>query len=975
MTRPLPSSSRDGPPATAGAAGAVRPSAALVPAGEVALMGEVAARGQVVPTGAGPVKTGRWPTGGRSRPVERTLALAVILIVLALVAGVVAYITVQGQSAVRAYVAGESHWSKSQLEAGFQLYRYGLTGDPAYLLRFNEALEGPLGNRLARLELQKPDYDRAVVNRGFTASGAHPDDLDLLVWSFRCCHWHPDMRKISELWEHGELRVSELQVIARQLEAELYAEHPSVMRLSQLLEEIERINEEVQPIQHQFTDTLGDLARKVSRLLMVFASAMGLLLAGLGTYVIRRGLRSIRESEAQYQTLLQNAGAGLVVITRDCDHVLEVNRRVAELRRRPAADLIGQPFGSLFEPGEGDLGATALERRDEAAVLHRRILGDAGQATEVEVTIRPTNWYGRPARLAVIHDISARLKIERALRVADDAIANMSEAVIITDARFVISSVNRAFSTITGFEAHEVVGRRHLSLIGGLTGGRVRLLLKTLHGSGRWQGELEGRRRDGEAYPRKLSIAAVHDDDGRVTHYVCLFTDHSAFRDYERRLRQLAEVDGLTGLLNRASFAEQGARMLARAQAGSGEVAILYIDLDGFKFINDNYGHGVGDEVLRTVASRIRDSVVGTTLVARIGGDEFNLLLEQQPGADDSQRLAANLVRILADPIACDGRTLSLSASIGMAHFPRDARDLGTLAARADVALYQAKGQGRNNFQIYERDRALPAQARNQLADDLREALDKDQFQLHYQPQVDLATGRIVGFEALLRWQHPELGWVPPALLIPISEEIGVIDVVSDWVLAMACRQGATWRSEGLGEIPISANLSPRSFWDRGLPGRIRDILDRVGWPASALCLEVTEGTLMAGDDPKSAMRRIRDLGVRLSIDDFGVGYSSLTNLRQLPLDYLKIDRSFIAGVPTDRSNVALVRTILSLASGLGLTVVAEGVENEEQRRVLIAEGCPQAQGYLFGRPAPATECARLLRTGRVEIVDEAVTS
>ncbi len=894
-----------------------------------------------------------------SRPVTRTRALAIVLIVLALLWGLLSYVVVQGQSAVRAYVASESHWSKAQRDAAFSLYRYGVTGDRSYLRRFHEGLKVPLGDRAGRLEALKPDYDRAVVDRGFLAGKAHPADLDLLVWGLRCCAWHPDMQTIIGHWEAGEQQILRLQELAGQLEAEMHAESPSVIRFSEMLDEIERISDASRPIQEAFTTALGDLARKVSKLLIVLSVAVGLMLVFVGTHVIRRGLRSIRESDAQYRILLQSAGTGFVVIDPDGERILEANREAESMVQQPARALIGQPFARLFvggtPPASGEPGQTC------------RLIGANGLGTEVEVSLRPTYWYGRPARLAVLHDVSARLRVQRALRVANDAIANMAEAVVITDHRFVFTSVNRAFTAITGFEPAEVIGRRHSTLAGDAFPGQVRQILRALGSSGRWQGELSGRRRDGEAFPRMLSLAAVRDDDERLTHFVCIFTDHSAFRDYERRLRALAERDALTGLLNRASFADRGTELVGQAASRQLEVAMLYVDLDGFKFINDTYGHGAGDEVLRVVSDRIGAIVGPTALVARIGGDEFNVLLEQARGSDDSRSLAREMLAALAEPISWEGRQLALSASIGLAHAPRDACELASLAACADIAMYQAKARGRNTFQLFERHSALPVGIRHQLADDLRGALDKAQFQLHYQPQFELASGRIVGFEALLRWNHPQLGWVPPALFIPITEELGVIDVVSDWVLRAACQQACAWRDQGLGEPMMSANLSPRSFWDRQLPDRVRAIVEEAGWSTQRLCLEITEGTLMAGDDPKGALRRFRDLGVRMAIDDFGVGYSSLTNLRRVPLDVLKIDRSFIAGIPADGHNLALIGSILTMAQSLGLTVIAEGVETVAQRTVLEREGCPQAQGYLFGRPAPAADCARLLSAARLE--------
>lgn len=896
-----------------------------------------------------------------------TVLLAVLMIVLALGASLVSALIVQAQSAVRAYAVGESHWSKAQRDASFFLYRYGQTADPGYLRRFHEALELPKAHRAARLEMLSQDFSAEEAEYWLVKGKGHPDDARLAVLVFRCCSGRSDIQEIIGIWERGEKLLFELMDLSVALQAEVAAQFPSNMKLAAMLDRIEEINDEARPLQDAFVQALGRSARKVSSLLILFSAIVAFILAGVGTYVIRRAVHGIRESDNQYRVLLRSAGAGLIVTDQATGKVLEANRFAETLAERPAGALIGTAFQDLFASGESELqqlpGATTVPTR--------HLLGAWGAVTEVEVSIQSTLWQGRPARLAVIHDVSRRLLVERELRVARDAIANMSEAVVITDERFVVTSVNRAFSTISGHSAVEVIGRRHPALVGGEGLSTVRQVLREIRSEGRWQGQFEGRRKSGETYPRLASIAAVRDHGDKITHFVCIFTDHSAFRDYERQLRDLAENDVLTGLLNRASFTGQGGRMIEQARTSDKALALLFVDLDGFKCINDTHGHGAGDGVLKAVAARIREVAGPEALVARVGGDEFNLLFPcPRPTAEAGIALARRLLEAIAEPIGHEGRALSLSASVGVARFPLDAGDLSTLVSCADLAMYEAKARGRNNFQVHDPAATLPARTRQQLALDLRNAIELEQFQLHYQPQVELATGRIVGFEALLRWKHPDLGWVPPALFIPISEEMGVIDAVSDWVMRMACRQGVAWRDAGLGEIPISANLSPRNFWDRDQPARVAAILAETGWPASKLCLEITEGTLMAGDDPKLALRRIRDLGVTLAIDDFGVGYSSLVTLRQIPLDVLKIDRSFIAGIPGDGNNLALVSTILALANGLGLTVIAEGIETLEQRDALIGEGCLQAQGYLFGRPQPPEDCARLLAAGPIRVAD-----
>ena len=903
-----------------------------------------------------------------ARPIQLAL-IAVTFIAITVISVLLSFVVVEVQSAVRAYVAGEGYWSKAQRDASFVLYRYGQTGDPGYLRRFEEAIKIPLGDRMARIELLKEEYDYAVAERGLLDGATHPDDIPLVIRLFRCCHRVHYMQQIIGHWTEGDRLILELQGIAAELRAEFESQSPSSARISNLLVQVQRNNDEVRPMEQAFTEALGAAARWVSSLLILFAAAVVLLLISIGSWLIIRTLRSIRQSEMQYQSLMQSASAGLFVTDVTSDRVLEVNRRAEQMTGRPADDLIGTFYDELFAQPDPD----EPERLEHSPVATRRLRAAGGDVVEVEVTRSPTNWYGRKAQLSVVHDISDRLRIERQLRIATNAIANMSEAVFITDERFKIISVNQAFTTITGYDPAEVVGLRPLAVEGKgwtIRNIGIRFILRSLQSDGRWQGELMSQRKNGHLYPQLLSIAAVREAGGRVKNYVGIFTDNSAFRDYERRLRHVADHDMLTDLPNRAAFEEKSARMVRSARAAGAELALLFVDLDGFKQVNDTYGHAAGDHVLRIIGSRIRNSLREGDLVGRVGGDEFNVLIGSAPADGQVSDLARTVLRVVSEPVTYEGHELSLSASIGISFFPRDASDFDGLVACADVAMYEAKRRGRNNVQVFSTGTSAAARTRQHVANGLRQAIDQQQFQLCYLPQVELATGRVVGFEALLRWHHPELGWTAPPAFIPLAEEIGLSDALSDWVLRTACAQGAAWRSRGLGDIPISVNLSPRSFWDRELSGRIKGTLEETGWPASLLCLEITEAALMAGDDPQEATDRIRALGVRLALDDFGVGYSSLGNLRRLSLDVLKFDRSFTSGIPTDADDVALIRTILALTRGLDVTVVAEGIESAAQRDALLAEGCRYGQGYLFGWPAAPEACEGILRAGRIQAAE-----
>jgi diguanylate cyclase (GGDEF)-like protein len=469
----------------------------------------------------------------------------------------------------------------------------------------------------------------------------------------------------------------------------------------------------------------------------------------------------------------------------------------------------------------------------------------------------------------------------------------------------------------------------------------------------------------------RLSLAAIPEADGRITHYVGVFSDNSAFRDYENRLKHLAGHDMLTGLPNRAAFEASTALAIGRATSSGRRLALLFIDLDGFKGVNDTWGHSAGDALLRTLSQRIQRCLTADAMVARVGGDEFNVLLEDVGTGEEVTRLARQLLTTVGRPLEWKGQSIGSSASIGISFYPEDATDVDALVTHADMAMYQAKSLGRNNFQVFSSQISIAVKTRLALVNGLRNAIEAGQFELHYQPCVDLASGRILGLEALLRWSHPELGSVPPAQFIPIAEEIGVIDAISDWVLRTACAQGVKWRAEGMGEIPLAVNLSPRNFWDQELPSRVNRILEESGWPGSLLCLEITEGTIMAGENAEEPLKRLTDLGIELAIDDFGVGYSSLGSLRRLPVDVLKIDRTFTQGIPGNSDNLALVRTIITLAGILDMRVIAEGIETRSQHDCLLAEGCRHGQGYLYGRPLPATQIEAVLVAARLSRVAE----
>ena len=893
----------------------------------------------------------------------KLLAVAFIFIGITAVSVTITFAAIAVQSAVRSYVAGEGQWSKAQHDAAFLLYRYGQTGDRDYLLRFQQALLVPLDDRAARDEMQNPYFVEALATRLLLGSGHHPDDIPSLIWLFRCCSEVSHMARAVALWEQGDVHIERLQALGAELKTQMESRWPSDIVINDLLHQVEGVHEAVEPLERAFTEELGSTARRISLRLMYITATIILLLVALGTYLSLRIIRSIRGSEEQYRALMHFASDGLIVVDRGTGLVLEINECAERMIGRPAAEIIGVPYVSLFKEPDPKAVPEVEQEAPHLAFLQQA----AGDSIEVEVKFSAARWNHREARLAIVRDVRRRLRTERMLRVATNAMANTSEAVVITDGRFRVLSVNGAFTAITGFSEAEVLGR-----IPGYPGVRsadrrvLRQIAQALRRDGRWQGELQNLRKNGESYPMRLSLAGIPEADGRIAHYVGIFGDNSAVRDYENRLKHLASHDLLTALPNRAAFEEAAATAIRRASATGGRLALLFVDLDGFKGVNDTYGHAAGDALLRTIGQRIRRCLRAGDAVARVGGDEFNILLDDVGSEKEAARVARTLLARIGEPVEVDRQSIALSASIGISFYPQDADGVDELVTHADMAMYEAKSRGRNNYQVFSSQISIAMSTRLALVTGLRHAIELGQLELHYQPHTDLVAGRILGFEALLRWNHPELGAVPPCHFIPLAEEIGVIDAISDWVLRAACKQGVQWRSRGLADITLAVNLSPRNFWDPELPRRVAQVLEETGWPPELLCLEITEGTIMGQECAEDSLRRLGDLGLRLAIDDFGIGYSSLGSLRRFPVDVLKIDRTFTSGIPDNGENLALVRTIIALARDMDLTVIAEGIETRSQHDALIAEGCQQGQGYLYGKPMPADAAERLLVGTRI---------
>ncbi len=570
-----------------------------------------------------------------------------------------------------------------------------------------------------------------------------------------------------------------------------------------------------------------------------------------------------------------------------------------------------------------------------------------------------------------IHALRVRLAhtyAENQLRLVASALENTAEGVFITDMNSHIIFVNKSFSTITGFDAGEVIGRPWETITSDRdNNSMIKTLRQSLDVSGYWQGEFWARRKNGESYPALFSITKVPEQDGTVSHYVGVFNDISQYKNYQIRLEFLATHDALTRLPNRTLLRDRLEEAIFRAQHAQSSVAVLFLDLDRFKSINDTLGHTVGDALLCQVAARLRDGIREIDTVSRMGGDEFAIILTECGESSEVATLAHKLHELIAKRFFVDSRELFVTASIGISCYPQDGSDVSTLLKNADIAMYRAKETGRNMYQFFSAGMNEQAADFMTLANSLHTAAEHGEFALEFQPRRHLATGRITGVEALLRWHHPALGLVLPSRFIPLAEETGLIVAIGEWVLARACKQARTWEQAGT-PLSVAVNLSPRQFRERDLVTRIAAIIEASGVAPSLIEVEITESLMM--QEPRTASRmlgELRAMGVESAIDDFGTGYSSLAYLKEFPVKYLKIDRCFVNDLPGNASDVAIVRTVIAIARSLGLELIAEGVETEVQRVFLLEEGCQQAQGYYFGRPMPAEAMEELLAADRME--------
>jgi diguanylate cyclase (GGDEF)-like protein/PAS domain S-box-containing protein len=702
---------------------------------------------------------------------------------------------------------------------------------------------------------------------------------------------------------------------------------------------------------------------------MVILSVTGMTLA---TYFVerRRVEKTLIASEG-YQRAIFNATPDAMLISDSHGIITQANQQAELMLGYKLGELTGQSIEILIPEGfrlkhpelHAKFVATPVTRplRAGRSVKARR---KDGSVFDVDISLSPINTEQGLFFASALRDVTLNKQAEAHLRVAAIAFES-NEPMVITDAENTILQINRAFTESTGYSKEEAVGQK----INLLKSGRhdadfYEEMWEGIGRDGTWQGEIWDRRKNGEIYPKWLIISVVKGDDGVVTHYVGTHIDITERKAAEEQIKQLAFFDPLTQLPNRRLLQERLKHGIDMERRDGKQLALLMLDLDRFKAVNDSLGHLAGDELLQQVAARITSRLRDVDMVARLGGDEFVVLLEDIAHPEDAARVAEHIIVDLSK-VFCVGQgdEVQIGVSIGISLYPQHGENIDILMDHADAALYQAKDAGRGCFAYFSEDLTLAARERIVLESRLRRAIEQEELRVFYQPQVDIASGRIVGAEALVRWLDPVEGLIPPFRFIPIAEETGLIIAIGEWVLRETCRQGQQWLAAGLPSLTLAVNVSPHQFRRGDICTLVAAVLSETGFPSKQLELEITESGLMENqDNATDILNTLRGQGIRLAIDDFGTGYSSLAYLKHFPLDLLKIDKSFIDDIPHLQYDMEITATIIAMGHILGFKVLAEGVETPEQLAFLQEKGCDMYQGYIKSKPVPGEEFVELLR-------------
>ncbi|GAA0706712.1 hypothetical protein GCM10009105_04940 [Dokdonella soli] len=885
-------------------------------------------------------------------PLAYALAAIVALILL------LTWGALQVQVTLAGFLNGESVWSKAQKQAVIDLDTYVVKGAPADLADFRRNYAILESDRWARDAIAAGDVEQAPIAAAFLRGGVIPAAIPGIIFMLRHFPGAPYMKDALEAWHSTDASISEFAVIAAQVEGARADDSWSEQQAARQRERIHELNSFVEPRANRFSLDMAQGATELGGVLFGSVFVAAFLAYVLWLRMARRILAGIRGTEERYRLLFDSAADAIVMVDEADGRILGANRKASEWIGRDAGDLAGMRFADLFTRGD------PFQRSVSELSTLRSLNGD-DRLVETQSSLAV--WGERSVRQAIIRDVTERVAMEQECRIAAEALGSIAEGVIIADAQRRVLAVNAAHTRMTGYTAPMLVNRRFdetRRLPNGLP--LPPSIWNTIAVSGNWLGEVDSQRNDGRSYPELLSISAVNDADGQLLRLVAVLTDITHTKANQRRLEYMATHDPLTGLVNRVEFQRRCAQAIAVAARERHAAVVLFVDLDGFKAVNDSYNHAIGDRVLIEVADRICRTLRPDDVAGRIGGDEFTVLLSGPASREDAGPVAERVLANLAAPLLLDDHEIALGACVGVAGYPLDGDDPSTLITNADAAMYAAKTEERGGVRFYSPLMHADASTRLLIGADLRLALGRDEFEIVYQPSVELRSGRIVAVEALLRWRHPERGMLMPDEFIPIAESLGLIRLIDERTLQAVCAQMQAWDRNGMPAVRVAINASASTFGHRGFVEAVRCALQMAALPPSRLLIEITESAMLSlGEETERKLHALHALGVGVAIDDFGTGYSSLAYLKLPAVAFLKIDRSFVTGVPDEANDVVIVEAMLAIAKSLGLRAIAEGIETEAQHDFLLRLGCVEGQGFLYSRPLPPAEIERLLRPSR----------
>ncbi len=684
---------------------------------------------------------------------------------------------------------------------------------------------------------------------------------------------------------------------------------------------------------------------------------------------VQQRTEALEKSEHFVRKIIDNAADGIITTNRR-GIIHSFNQSAENIFGISAGDIIGKNVSTLMpEPDksnhDGYLEQFKSEDPNNSVGENRLVTAQRknGEQFPMELTITEFDLDDETGFIGTVRDISRRQQSEQKLQLSEKVIETSLEGVIITDKLNRAISINPAFTDITGYSEKDILGKDPSIMKSGRHDKSFySSMWQELNDNGSWQGEIWDRRKSGEIYPKWMSISTIMGADGQIEKYIGIFSDITERKIAQSRLEHMAHYDSLTNLPNRLLYIDRLQQSIDRAKRNHTQTALFFLDLDRFKVINDTLGHNTGDLLLIEVAHRLQEGLRSVDTIARLGGDEFTVILDDVKSHNDLIHISDNIISLLSKPYHIDQHECFIGVSIGISMFPVDGESTHILARHADMAMYRAKERGTNNYQLYDPLMSKNMSRRLELETNIRRALKKNEFELFYQPQLNVSTGQIVSVEALIRWRKSSDEYLPPSEFIPVAEDTGLINDIGTWVIEEACIQHKKWRdTSSLKDLHIAVNVSANQLLQKNFPKMIAALLKKHKMQHQHLGIEITESTLMT--DPKHAIRvlnEIHAMGIKLSIDDFGTGYSSLSYLKQLPIQHLKIDRSFINEVTLDIDDANIVKATISMAHNMGLIVVAEGVETTEQMDFLIQHKCDFLQGYLFSKPIAADEFIQL---------------